>query len=102
MLSNALGERRIRGTQIARSAPTLTHLFFVDDAMLCAQATEEEAFQLIQILNDYSKASGQRINNLKSRLIFGKFVPSAVKARIISILGMQEWDNPGKYLGSPS
>lgn len=102
MLSRALGERNISGIQLARTTPTLTHLFFADDAVLFARASEEEAFQLIQILNDYSKAFGQRINTLKSGIIFGKFVPLEGRARIKFILGIQEWDNPGKYLGLPA
>lgn len=101
MMSSALREGRIKGIQLAWSAPTLTHLFFADDAVVFAQANEEDAFQMIQLLNDYSKAFKQRINTLKSGIIFGKFVTSQVKNRIKAILGMQDWDNPGKYLGLP-
>lgn len=99
MLSRGLEERRIKGMKLARSAPTLTHLFFADDAVLFAQANGEEDFQIIQILNDYPKASGQRINLMKSGIIFGRFVPIGIRTKIQGILGMQEWDNPGKYLG---
>lgn len=58
MMIRALSERRIRGAQLAKLAPILTHLFFADDVVFFAKADEEEAFQLIQILNEYSKASG--------------------------------------------
>ena len=56
----------------------------------------------MNILNVFSTASGQKINVLKSGVIFGKFVPPAVKVQLCSSLHMREWDNPGKYLGIPA
>lgn len=75
MIKQGLHEGRLGGIQLSNSAPTLTHLFFADDAVIFAKAEEREAYQLIQILNDYSKASGQRINVLKSGIIFWEVRP---------------------------
>lgn len=36
---------------------------------------------------------------MTSGIIFGRFVPPRIRARFKHILGMQEWDNPEKYLG---
>lgn len=59
-------------------------------------------FQLISILNLYSKESGQKINLLKSCLIGVKFMSLALKSKLASILSIQVWDNLGKQLGLPA
>lgn len=42
LINRASSSGLIKGVQLARGAPTLTHLFFADDAVLFAQANEEE------------------------------------------------------------
>lgn len=56
----------------------------------------------MQILNSYSKASGQRINLTKSSIIGGKWMAPRIKIKMAEILQISLWDNPGKYLGLPS
>lgn len=102
MLSKAQRQGEIQGFKLQEGVFSLTHLFFADDSLLFARATNEEAFQLVRILNSYSKASGQKINLAKSRVICGKFVSLRAKQELASILNMQCWDNPGKYLGLPA
>lgn len=81
--------------------PTITHLFFADDALLFAQAPREEMYQLFSILNHYSKVSGQKINVSKSGLICGKFVNPQLKHNLASIMNMSLWESPRKYLRLP-
>lgn len=57
---------------------------------------------MVDILNIYSKASGQRINLTKSGVIGGKFMDPRLKGQLAAVLKMQLWDNPGKYLGLPA
>lgn len=59
-------------------------------------------YQIVNVLNDYSKASGQRINLAKLGVIGGKFMNHRLKYQLASVLKMQLWDNPGKYLGLPA
>lgn len=99
MINKALDQNRIQGVQLAQGGPKLTHLFFADDALLFGKATHENMYQLVEILNIYSRASGQRINLGKSGLIVGKFMDPRLKVQLATILRMQLWDNPGKYLG---
>ncbi|KAJ1415320.1 hypothetical protein SESBI_18277 [Sesbania bispinosa] len=73
-----------------------------DDSILFAKADPTKALQLTKILNSFSKASGQRVNLAKSGVIFGGGVPLEVRARISSLLNIQEWANPGRYLGLPA
>lgn len=102
MFRKALEDNRIEGVQLAVGAPILTHLFFANDALLFAKALESNIYQFVEILNAYSKASGQRINLQKSGVIGGKFMNPRVKLRMAELLQMQLWDNPGKYLGLPA
>lgn len=74
-------------------------VFFFADDVLFATTKEEEAYQLISMLNLYSMASGQRINTTKSGIMFGKWVPGDVKGRIAGMMGFVQWENQGKYLG---
>lgn len=102
MLNKAVEEDRIQGIQLVEGGPKLTHLFFVDDALLFGQASMENMYQFVDILNTYSKASGQRINLAKSGIICGKFMEHRAKVQMTATLHMQLWDNPGKYLGLPA
>lgn len=101
-MNKAVEHGRIQGIQLAEGAPKLTHLFFADDALLFGRATVENMYQLVEILNVYSKASGQRINLAKSGLIGGRFMDQRLKHQLATVLKMQLWDNPGKYLGLPA
>lgn len=102
MLIKAQEEGRIKGMKIAPKCPVVTHLLFADDFLIFAQATQEEAYQLVTILNDYTTASGQKISTEKSGIIFSKHTSQATPRLVPEILSMQEWSAPGKYLGLPA
>ena len=53
----------------------MTHLLFADDIILFGKTYNSEAYELIQILNKFTRASGQIINIQKLGLIFGREVP---------------------------
>nr|XP_029146216.1 uncharacterized protein LOC114924798 [Arachis hypogaea] len=102
LMQEARTKGKITGLKIAPTAPTLTHLLFADDCIIFAKAKEEEIFQIITVLNEYTEASGQRINMNKSGISFGSQVPIQTRVDIEEILGMTTWDTPGKYLGLPA
>ncbi|QHN82087.1 putative mitochondrial protein [Arachis hypogaea] len=81
---------------------SITHLLFADYCIIFAKAKEEEVYQIIQVLNRYTEASGQRINLEKLGISFGSLIPIQTKVNIEEILGMAAWENPGKYLGLPT
>lgn len=99
LINKAAGVGNLHGIQLAQGRPQLTHLFFADDSLLFGEATLANMYQLVDILNIYSKASGQRINLSKSALIGGKFMDHRLKIQLAEALHMQLWDNLGKYLG---
>lgn len=101
LIHKSVVDGRLEGFCLARGAPTLTHLLFADDALLFSKASPQNAFELVRVLNLYSRCSGQRINLAKSGLICGKFVREDCKQNLSRMLGMECWENPGKYLGLP-
>lgn len=59
LINKSVVEGRLEGFCLARGAPTLTHLLFADDALLFSKASPQNAFELLRILNVYSRCSGQ-------------------------------------------
>ncbi|RVX07677.1 putative mitochondrial protein [Vitis vinifera] len=92
----------LHGCSVARGAPTVSHLFFVDDSYLFFKATESESRSLKQILLRYQNLSSQEINLNKSALIFSRNTDDVVKRGICSILQVEEQVDPGIYLGMPT
>ncbi|XP_057426577.1 uncharacterized protein LOC130720010 [Lotus japonicus] len=101
LLLKAQSEGRLKGIQLAPTAPCITHLLFADDSLLFARAHPQELYQLMEILNTFSLASGQRINTAKSGIICSPLLPAHRRNQIASILNMQIWTSPGQYLGLP-
>lgn len=67
MLINDYEEKNmIKGIKVARSAPYIFHMFFVDDSYIFYKASMESANYVLQMLNLFEKASGQQINVDKS------------------------------------
>ncbi|RYQ80303.1 hypothetical protein Ahy_Scaffold1g106807 [Arachis hypogaea] len=102
LMDNVLNKRIITGVKLAPKAPIITHLLFADDCIIFSGAVEEEIYQLVQILNQYTSASGQVINLEKSGIIFGNQIPIQTRVNIEDILNIPAWDNPGRYLGLPA
>lgn len=88
MLLKAKEQGYIQGMNLTKDGPSITHLFFADDSLLFAKATEEEMYQVINILNIYTNALGQMINTVKLRLIGGRFISHQVKLRLAGILSV--------------
>lgn len=102
LISKAYENNQIKGIRLAPSAPPLTHLFFVDGAILFAGDSAEEVYHLISVLSVFTTASGQKINTAKSGIICGQRVNSILKAKLMAITSITIWANPGQYLGVPT
>ena len=74
---------QIHGCRIARSAPTVAHLFFADDCFLDFSVTSLETHTNKQALHDYGMAIGQIINFHKSAISFSRNVNQATKVRSV-------------------
>lgn len=58
MMMRAENLGRLHGTKISRAAPLISHLLFVDDIIIFARATIEEARTVVDIMTTYSGWSG--------------------------------------------
>ncbi|XP_061999476.1 uncharacterized protein LOC133716838 [Rosa rugosa] len=74
MILRAEEDQRIHGVRLCTGAPSISHLFFADDAFIFFKAELEECLVFKEIFDKYEKASGQAINYQKSCISFSKNV----------------------------
>ena len=92
---------RIKGVSVCRGAPQISHLFFTDDSIIFCKATLEEANQVSQVLKDYERESGQKLNKEKTSLFFRKNTRSEMMEGVKKLFGAQIIRQHEKYLGLP-
>ena len=101
-IKKAENNGEIHGFSLYRRGPKLTHLLFADDSLLFCRATIEECGKVLEILNMYEEASGQKVNRSKTALFFSKCTRREMKHEIKVALGVPEIMQYEKYLGLPS
>ena len=102
LINSAARRGDIKGYSLCKGGPKLTHLLFANDSILFCKASSEECEHLIQILESYEKASGQKINKNKIAIFFSNATSETVKQDIKIAMGLQEITKYEKYLGLPS
>lgn len=102
LVRNHEQRKLIRGIQVARGAPTISHMFFADDTYIYCQAQVDIAQQVINMLQIFERASGQKINVEKSSAFFSRKTKQDDKQGICYILKFREADENSTYLGLPS
>lgn len=88
---------------MAQSSPPISHLLFADEVFFFYRAVPEKCTSLLNALDSYGNASGQRINFDKSAITFGKKVPPENVENLKNISGItsEGGNGNGKYLGIP-
>ena len=102
LIKNAELKGDIHGFSLCRRGPKITHLLFADESLLFCRATVEECANVLNILEAYERASGQKVNREKTALFFSRSTLEDVKSSIKHVLGVQEILQYEKYLGLPS
>jgi hypothetical protein len=77
-------------------------LLFADDGLLFFKADPSEARRVMQVLEKYSRSTGQLINPNKCYIYFGQACEENVKAQAKSILQVTAETFETKYLGLPT
>ena len=72
LLARKVGNGELQGIKICDGAPTIHHLLFANDSLLFSTASVEECLHIQSVIDDYERASGQKINLSKSSVVFSK------------------------------
>jgi len=102
LIKKAVDLDHITGIKLNRWCPSLTHLFFADDAIFFLHGTITECQNLSNILQQYCIATGQEINRNKSGIYCAKDCPLSLQQNLASELRVPIINKCGKYLGIPS
>lgn len=74
LLKLEVRNNNIHGIQVARKAPVISHLLFVDDNLLFTRANTKEVDNILEVFQKYQLASGQLVNLDKSKVSFSRNV----------------------------
>lgn len=102
LLRKVVSEKVLHGVKASRNGPIISHLLFADDSLLFARANRRECSKIVEILNIYEAASGQKINYEKSEVSFSKGVCLSKQEELVELLSMQRVEKHQKYLGIPT
>lgn len=101
LIQEAVSKGSWRPIMLGRGGPVLSHLFFADDLVLFSEANLENAREIHEILYRFCYYSGHKVNSLKSKIFFSTNTDDVTKDAIENLLGFQQSDDLGTYLGMP-
>ncbi|GMP23346.1 hypothetical protein CsSME_00000977 [Camellia sinensis var. sinensis] len=102
LITRSVQEGKISGLRIQRGCPTLSHLFFGNDAVLFFKANAEECQKVGKLLKIYGDALGQSVNFDKLGVQFSGNVSPTRQLEICGPLGISKMKASVRYLGLPS
>ncbi|KAL6200146.1 hypothetical protein ACLB2K_029928 [Fragaria x ananassa] len=78
----------------------IANLMFADDCLIFCKTSSRAARNVLSVLNNFSEASGKKINFHKPSLYFSPKVPNhQVRNDIVTVMQIQHKATIGKYLG---
>ncbi|XP_075669857.1 uncharacterized protein LOC142639581 [Castanea sativa] len=92
----------IRGISIKRGAPRISHLFFADNSIIFCRAMVGDFTQVSEVLVDYEKELGQKLNKEKISLFFSKNTCPEIQEMAKETFKAQIVQQHERYLGLPS
>ncbi|XP_038991122.1 uncharacterized protein LOC120114217 [Hibiscus syriacus] len=101
LLLKAQRRNEIKGIRASMRGSRICHLLYTDDSLLFVKNSMVEVCKIKSILNQYEKASGQKVNFEKSSIYFSPNTPTSDRLNFLNELGVVEASDPGNYLGLP-
>ncbi len=92
----------LKGVEVCRGGPRVSHLMFADDCLLFFRANSQECLEVLNVLGIYEEVSGQKLNVDKKTLFFSANTDSNIKDALSAMLGTSISNSVEKYLGLPS
>ncbi|KAL5766636.1 hypothetical protein ACOSP7_017253 [Xanthoceras sorbifolium] len=102
MIQGAEQDGRVLGFRCCRGSPLVSHLFFADDSLVFCKANIQSCLVLKNILEVYSRGSGQLVNFQKSAITFSPNVLSGCKDSIQIIFDLARSQSHDRYLSLPT
>ncbi|VFQ59730.1 unnamed protein product, partial [Cuscuta campestris] len=84
----------------AGRSPVVSHLAFADDLIVFLRGDFRNLLRFKYILSNYLRASGQEVNNSKSKIFCKKTCHVTYRKKVEEALGFKVGNPPFKYLGS--
>lgn len=91
-----------RGVRVGVHAPWISHLLFADDCIVFSEASQRGARRLQEILDVYSRGSGQLVNRDKAAVFFSRNSSDQMKAEVRQTLNIAQEALAERYLGLPT
>ena len=95
-------EEVIQGLRVCRIALRVNHLFFQDDSLIFSRAIRADSKKIMEILQVYESASGQKVNSQKSAIFFSPNVSDHMREELMEICHISIVALSEKYLGLPT
>ncbi|CAL1413360.1 unnamed protein product [Linum trigynum] len=100
-LSSEIMAVNLHGLRVHRHAPLTSHLLFADDTYLFLRASLRECANLLSLLDELERVSGQKVNLSKSSMCVSANVSDQERLALGSFLGVADSTLADKYLGLP-
>lgn len=89
----------LNGVKICPQAPIISHMLFAVDSYIYCGANVRESRRVLELLQQFERASGQKVNLSKSSVYFSTNIGVATRTEVCHILNMIEADENRTYRG---
>ncbi|XP_026451117.1 uncharacterized protein LOC113351325 [Papaver somniferum] len=101
LLQQGIDSKYLQGFTVAKGAPMIAHSMYADDSIIFLKANYNNACNLRQILEKFSRWYGQVISDAKSTLLTSSNLGRSFTMGMARALKVQVASTPGKYSGIP-